>query len=104
MTGVQTCALPILFYFWIDPVKGTQGSAEATFDNVELRLYDPPQLTIEPAVIVSWPVQPGNWTLESSPQVDGPYSQLQLSPSVVGFRLQVVVPNSNQTQFFRLRL
>lgn len=87
---------------WTDPVNGTQGPAQATFDNVEVRRYDAPQLTIEPAVIISWPALPGSWILESSGNLDGPYSALPLSPSVVGSRLQLALPTSDQTRFFRL--
>ncbi len=88
---------------WTDRVNATQGPAQATFDNIEVRRYDAPQLTIEPAVIVSWPDLPGNWILESSGNLDGPYSALPLSPSsVVGSRRQLAVPTSDQTRFFRL--
>lgn len=88
---------------WTDSVIGSQGITEVVFDNVEVRRYKAPELTIEPAVLVSWPAVPGNWILESSANVNGPYAPLPQVPALVADRLQVAVATSDQTRFFRLR-
>ena len=70
------------------------------------RSASPPELNIQPAVIVSWAVPQGNYVLESSGRVDGRYAPLPqppaLPPVLQDDRLQVAVPASDQTRFFRL--
>ncbi|MBI2925633.1 MAG: hypothetical protein HYY24_08010 [Verrucomicrobia bacterium] len=87
---------------WANPESAPQGAAEVTFDNLEVWQYEPPELKIEPAVIVSWPIAPGNWLLESSATVGGRYVPLPQTPEIQDGRFQVVVPAANQAQFFRL--
>ena len=80
----------------------TQGAAEVTFDNLEVWQYEPPELEIELAAIVSWPLSPGNWILESAAAVDGRYAPLPQTPEIRDGRHQVIVLATNQAQFFRL--
>ncbi len=87
---------------WVNSQAATQGAAEVVYDNLEVWQYEPPELKIELAVIVSWPLSPGNWILESSAAVNGRYAPLLQTPEIRDSRYQVVVPATNQAQFFRL--
>jgi hypothetical protein len=78
---------------------GTTPLAEATFDNVELRTYEMPQLGIERAVRLSWPNTGIPFGFESAPTVQGPWLPV-LESDLPGMR-QLTVPANNQMRFFR---
>jgi sugar lactone lactonase YvrE len=87
---------------WVNSQAATQGAAEVLYDNVEVWQYEPPELKIELAAIVSWPFSPGNWILESATAVDGRYAPHPQTPEIRDSRHQVIVLATNQAQFFRL--
>lgn len=87
---------------WENSQAATQGAAQIVWDNLEVWQYDPPELEIELAAIVSWPLSPGNWVLESATTVAGRYAPLPQTPEIRDSRYQVIVLATNQAQFFRL--
>ena len=81
---------------------GKQPTAEATFDNLELRTYEFPEVSIERAVRLSWPAPTGvNYAVEGAPTVQGPWLPIQEVP-MPGMN-QMTVPSHDPNQFFRLR-
>lgn len=65
--------------------------------------FPPPTLTIEPAVLVSWPAEDDGWTLESAPGVDGPWAPVSATPFIQSGRQNIAVPTESRKQFFRAR-
>jgi len=59
---------------WANPASATQGAAAVTFDNAEVWQYESPQLAIQNAVVLSWPLTQGQFVLESAPSVNGPWA------------------------------
>lgn len=88
---------------WCNPQLAPQPRAQVIFDNVEVWQYESPQLTIQNAVVVSWPVPQGQFVLESAPSVDGPWTPV-LDPWIRtnNGRCEVSIPGSGSMQFFRL--
>lgn len=90
---------------WLGVFQYTDGTlppVEATFDNVELRTYAVPRVTVERAVLLTWPESTmATFGIESAPTAQGPYLPLQL-PVSPGIR-QWTVPASSEMQYFRLR-
>jgi sugar lactone lactonase YvrE len=58
---------------WANSQAAPQPAAEVIFDNLEVWQYESPQLAIQNAVVLSWPVTQGEFVLESAPSVSGPW-------------------------------
>jgi hypothetical protein len=58
---------------WVNSERPPDGYAAAIFDNLEVRQYESPELTIQRAVVLSWPVTSGLFILECASSVDGPW-------------------------------
>ncbi|MEI6074713.1 MAG: LamG-like jellyroll fold domain-containing protein [Verrucomicrobiota bacterium] len=71
-----------------------------------LQLALPPNLTISPSgntFVVSWPYSTPAYTLKSSASINPPNWQSETNvPALVGNRMQVTLPRSSDTLFFRL--
>ncbi len=80
---------------------GTLPPAEATFDNVELRTYEVPQVGIQRAVRLSWPGTGMNFAVEGAPAADGPWLPV-LDANPPGMQL-FTVPATDPMKFFRLQ-
>jgi len=81
---------------------GAQPAAEATFDNLELRAYEIPQIGIAQAARLTWPAPNGmNYAVEGAPTVNGPWLPLN-DQSLPGFK-QMTAPADRDMQFFRLQ-
>jgi hypothetical protein len=89
---------------WCNPQLAPEPRAKVIFDNVEVWQYESPQLTIQNAVVVSWPVPQGQFALESAPSVDGPWTPV-LNPwmRTNNGRFEASVLASASMQFFQLR-
>ncbi|MHC1763362.1 MAG: hypothetical protein AB9869_03505 [Verrucomicrobiia bacterium] len=81
---------------------GQQPAAIATFDNLELRKSEIPDIGIARAVELSWPASATlTYAVEGAPNLQGPWVPVQES-ALPGLQ-QVTVPASETTKFFRLR-
>jgi hypothetical protein len=89
---------------WANPESATQGAAEVTFDNAEVWQYESPQLTIQNAVVLSWPLTQGQFVLESAPSVNGPWAPVP-DPwwRTNAGQNQVSILAPDNLQLFRLR-
>jgi hypothetical protein len=86
---------------WQYNYDGLRPPAVATFDNLELRKYQIPQLGITRAVRLSWPAPAGvNWSVRAAPTVQGPWLPVQ-ELELPGIQT-LTVPLGNGTRFFRL--
>jgi hypothetical protein len=90
--------------------NGSRLAAEVTYDNLRQRLYTqtletPPVIGIEKATRLTWLTTYGvTHTVESAPEVEGPWSPLTLlttDAEVPGMK-QVVVPHNQAARFYRL--
>ena len=90
----------------VDPLKANNSASVKTI--VQSGLVPPLTLTISLAgseVIIAWPVNPGNFILESAANIHAPVSWSPVSnaqPAVVGGQNTVTVPIGGSGQFFRL--
>jgi len=55
---------------WVD-TNSTSGPISVTFDNLEIWQYESPQMAIQNAVVLSWPLTQGAFVLESADNVNG---------------------------------
>jgi hypothetical protein len=76
-------------------------TAWATFDNLELRTYEVPQVAIERAARLTWPDTGMNFAVEAAPTVQGPWLPVQ-DPVLPGLE-QKAVPANDLMKFFRLQ-
>ena len=65
--------------------------------------FPSPTLAIANAVLLSWPNYADGWTLESAPDLLGPWSPLDVAPSVQDGQYIFAVKTTSQQRFFRLR-
>jgi hypothetical protein len=65
--------------------------------------WPPPSLTIAPAVMLSWPDYAIGWTLEAATNLQGPWTQVAMVPSLVGGDYVLALKTDTQKGFFRLR-
>jgi hypothetical protein len=79
---------------------GTQPAVVAVFDNVELRTYEVPTVSVQRAVQVTWPDPTGVYVLEAAPTVQGPFLPAQ-ELALPGIQ-NLTVPASGPAQFFRV--
>jgi hypothetical protein len=97
-TGVQ------LNLSWGNSLLAPNPRARATFDNAELWQYESPQLTIQSAAVISWPVPQGQFVLESALNLNGSWTPvanpwMRTNNGVC----EVSVPRTDSVRFFRLR-
>ena len=89
---------------WVKPLSPSQGAAQVIFDNLEVWEYQTPQLNIQNAVVLSWPVTATQFVLESAPTVDGPWETVPDPWSRTNATdIQVSVLASDSMRFFRLQ-
>lgn len=79
----------------------TPVTASATFDNLELRTYEVPQIGVEPALRLTWPSTGMSFGLEAAPTVNGPWLPV-LDGGPLGLQ-QTIVPADGPMKFFRAR-
>ncbi len=89
---------------WADPLLAPNPRAQVVFDNVELWQYESPELTIQGAAVISWPVTTGQFVLESAPSLTGPWTPLanpwmRTNNGVC----EASVTTTDSARFFRLR-
>lgn len=95
----------VLGMIWLDPTAGPQPAVQVTFDNAEAWQYESPQLTIQSAVVLSWPVTQGQFVVESATSVDGPWQPIAESWSrTKDGQVQVSILAPDSRKFFHLRL
>lgn len=90
---------PLLAVF--QDTDGTKPPAEATFDNLEMRTYEVPQVGIERAVQLTWPATGMNFAVEAAPTLQGPW--LPLNNTLLPGMQQITVPVNKSAEFFRLQ-
>ncbi len=76
-------------------------TAFATFDNLELRTYEVPQVAIERAVRVSWPDTGMNYSVEAAPTLRGPWLKVQ-DNELPGMQ-SITLPAGDPMKFIRLQ-
>lgn len=88
---------------WLDPERAPSPLAQVTYDNLQVQEYESPQLTIQQAVVLSWPLTEGQFILESAPGVNGPWTPV-IDPwwrSNAG-RNEMCIPAPESLKLFRL--
>ena len=80
---------------------GTVPAAVATFDNLQFRTYELPQVTIDRGVRLSWPTTGRNYVIYGAPTVLGPWLPVQAAVPP-GFD-QVYLPQDGTMGVFQLR-
>ena len=58
---------------WVNSQRPPDGSAAAIYDNLEVWQYESPQLTIQKAVVLSWPVTSGRFVVDGASDPNGPW-------------------------------
>ncbi len=89
-------------HVWQYNSDGKQPAAEATFDNLELRIHDTPPISVARAVKLTWPTPVGGpYSVEGAPGIQGPWLPVSVfnPPGLT----QTYIPNDALLQFFRLR-
>ncbi len=93
---------------WVNAEHAPEdGIAQVTFADVQVWRYQTPPLSIQNAVVLSWPAPQGAWqfVLESAPSVNGswaPVPDLWSRTNATQIEVSVVASQSMQ-QLFRLR-
>jgi hypothetical protein len=98
-TGVE------LSLTWVNSDSAPQPAAQVTYDNLEVWQYAPPQLAIQNAVVLSWPLTPGQFVLESAASVNGPWATVPepwWRTNAGQNQVSILAPDS--LKLFRLRL
>jgi hypothetical protein len=89
---------------WVNSQAAPQPPAQVTYDNLEVWQYESPQLAIQNAVVLSWPVTAGLFVVETAPSVNGPWETVPepwLRTNAT--EIQVSVPAPDSMRLFRLR-
>lgn len=89
---------------WSNSQLAPEPRARVTFDNAEVWQYATPQLTIQNAVVLSWPVTAAQFVVESAPGVSGPWETVPdpwLRTNAT--QIQMSVSASDSMRLFRLR-
>jgi hypothetical protein len=88
---------------WLDTTSAS-GPVSVTFDNLEVWQYETPQLAIQNAILLTWPVASGMFVLESAPDVTGPWEgSPNLWSRTTATQTEVSIPASDSRKFYRLR-
>lgn len=101
---VMAPAYVMLTMSWVDPLQAPQHPAQVIFDNLGVWQYQTPQLNIQNAVVLSWPVTAAQFVVESAPSVNGPWAPLAdpwLRTNNTQIEASVAAPDA--MQFFQLR-
>ena len=89
---------------WFNSQQAPSPRAQVIYDNLELWQYESPQLTIQNAVVLSWPLTQGQFVLESAPSLDGPWAPvLDLWWRTNAGQNQVSILAPDSLKLFRLR-
>jgi hypothetical protein len=89
---------------WGNPQQAPNPRAQVVFDNLELWQYQTPQLGIQNAVVLSWPVTATQFVLESAPGVQGPWEVVSAPWSRTNAtQIEVSVPAPDSMRLFRLK-
>jgi hypothetical protein len=89
---------------WFNSQQAPNPHAEVIYDNLELWQYATPQLTIQNAVVLSWPVTPRQFMLEHADNVNGPWARVPdpwCRTNAGCTEASISAPDSQK--FFRLR-
>jgi hypothetical protein len=88
----------------VSAASATPGSAaDATFDNYSAwDVTMPPQLRIERGAVLKWLVTGIDYVVESAAKIEGPWSSIGLTPTVIGNEASVLVEAPGAAKFFRL--
>ena len=98
-------ALVGLTLTWFNSQLAPNPRAQVIYDNVEVWQYESPQLTIQKAIALSWPLSqgPGQFVLVSAPSVDGPWAPVpNLWCRTNNAQIEASVLATESMQFFRL--
>jgi hypothetical protein len=96
--------LAVLGIWWGNTQSAPQPDAQVIFDNLEVWQYQTPQLEIQNAVVLSWPVTAAQFVLESAPGVQGPWEVVSAPWSRTNAtQLEVSVPAPDSMRLFRLK-
>jgi hypothetical protein len=89
---------------WFNSQQAPNPHAQVIYDNLELWQYQTPQLNIQNAVVLSWPVTAAQFVVESAPGVNGPWETVP-DPwlRTNGTQIQMSFPASDSMRLFRLR-
>jgi hypothetical protein len=91
---------------WFNSQQAPNPRAQVIYDNLELWQYESPQLAIQNAVLLSWPISQGQgqFVVESAGSVDGPWASVPDPWSrTTNGECQVSVLAKDRMQIFRLR-
>lgn len=89
---------------WASSQAAPQPPAQVTYDNLEVWQYESPQLAIQNAVVLSWPVTQGDFVLESAASVNGPWEAIAEPWSrIEDGKTEVSVLAPDSLKLFRLR-
>ncbi len=100
---VQAPVKVVLGMTWLNPTRAPQPPAEIIFDNVEVWQYEVPQLAIQNAVVLSWPLTQGQFVLYTATNVAGPWTLVPdpwWRTNAGQNELSILAPDSQR--FFRL--
>jgi len=91
---------------WVNAEHAPEGGvAQVTFSDVQMWRYQTPPLSIQNAVVLSWPVTAGHFVLESASHINGPWATV---PDPWGRtnagQNEVSSLAADSGKFFRLRL
>ena len=89
---------------WMDPLQAPQHPAQVIFDNLEVWQYKTPDLDIQKAVVLSWPVTAAQFVVVSAPGVNGPWETVPdpwLRTNAT--QIQMSVSATDSMRLFRLR-
>ncbi len=90
---------------WFNSQHAPNPHAQVIYDNLELWQYESPHLTIQNAVVISWPVLQGQFALYSVPSLTGSWAPvanpwMRTNNGVC----EVSVATTDSARFFRLLL
>jgi hypothetical protein len=89
---------------WLNPQSAPNPLAQVTYDNLEVWQYQTPQLNIQNAVVLSWPVTAVQFVVESAPGVNEPWETVPdpwLRTNATQIQMSVLAPDS--MRLFHLR-
>jgi hypothetical protein len=101
---LQSPSYAVVGIAWLNPQSAPNPLAQVIYDNMEVWQYQTPQLNIQNAVVLSWPVTAAQFVLESAPGVNGPWETVPdpwLRTNAT--QIEVSVPAPDSMRLFRLR-
>jgi hypothetical protein len=84
------------------PSGTVQELTEVAADQI-LPVVEPPNLSIEAAVILSWPIAADSYVLMGADTVDGPWVEIDAAVTVEDGQSTVTIKASERMRFYRLR-